>query len=279
VSAPAEDSDRALAGRLVAVLEARQLEVLAGLLERRGASVLRCPLVGIVDAPDEGKVVAWIERLVATPTDLAIFYTGEGIERLHAFATRAGLERALLAALARTPKLTRGPKPRRALRKLGLAAEHEAAEPTTAGLVAALSSLEFPTARVAIQLYDEGQDQELARHLKTRGVAVDSVAPYRYAAAADDAEVEALIVRLATGRVDAIAFTSAAQVRRLLAVAADRGLEPALGAGLIHTHVVAVGPVVAAELAEAGIRVDAIPADSFSLKPLVTSLSELLRAD
>ena len=38
----------------------------------------------------------------------------------------------------------------------------------------------------------------------------------------------------------------------------------------------AIGPVVAAELANDGIRVDTMPDDNYSMKPLVTSLCELL---
>src|SRR5688572_31384931 len=107
MSAPSSESDRVLAGKVVAVPEARQLDVLASLLERRGASVLRCPLVGIVDSPDETGVVDWIDRFIATPTDLVVFYTGEGIQRLVGFAQRSGREAQFIAALARTPKLTR----------------------------------------------------------------------------------------------------------------------------------------------------------------------------
>src|SRR5690606_13451367 len=69
------DAD-ALRGKTVAVPEARQLDVLAGLLERRGAAVLRCPLVAIRDAPDEAPIVAWLERQIASPPDYAVFYTG-----------------------------------------------------------------------------------------------------------------------------------------------------------------------------------------------------------
>ena len=90
MSTPSADSDRALTGKVVAVPEARQLDVLAGLLERRGARVLRCPLIGIADSPDEAAVVGWIERLVEQRADLVVFYTGEGVERLAGFAERAG---------------------------------------------------------------------------------------------------------------------------------------------------------------------------------------------
>jgi uroporphyrinogen-III synthase len=276
MSTLAGESDRALEGKVVAVPEARQLDVLAGLLERRGATVLRCPLVGIEDSPDDAGVRAWIERLIALPTDLVVFYTGEGVERLVACARRTGRDTELVAALARTPKLTRGPKPKRALHKLALTPERVAEEPTTVGLVAAAQTIGTPLRRVAIQLYSGDQDRQLVEHFEQRGVTVDCVAPYVYASASDDDRVCALIGELAAGRVDAIAFTSKAQIRRLLDVATKRGLEAALRTGLGGTKVGAIGPIVAADLASEGIRVDASPKDSYSMKPLVTSLCELL---
>jgi uroporphyrinogen-III synthase len=276
VSTPSSESDRVLAGKVIAVPETRQLDVLAGLLERRGAHVLRCPLVGIVDAPDAAPIVAWIERLIAQPTDLVVFYTGEGIERLLGFARRASLEAPFVAALKRIPKLTRGPKPKRALRELGLAAEYSAAEPTTTGLVAAARTIPVPVRRVAIQLYSENQDLQLRDDFEQRGIDTDCVAPYVYASAADDDRVVELIGALADGAVAAIAFTSKAQVARLQDIAHARGLTSKLRAGLERTRVAAIGPVVNADLEAAGIRVDAMPVESYSMKPLVTSLCELL---
>jgi uroporphyrinogen-III synthase len=278
MTAEVDAADSALRGRVVAVPETRLLDVLTGLLERRGATVLRCPLIGIEDNPDQATVLAWIDRLGAEPADLVVFYTGEGIERLMGCARRAGHEAAFLAALARTPKLTRGPKPKRALRQLGLTPEHEASEPTTAGLIATASGIAIPLRRVAIQLYAGVQDPALLEHFRGRDAEPDCVTPYVYTSAAADERVVSLIEALAAGRVHAIAFTSTAQVRRLLEVAAQRGLEAALGAGLIHARVAAVGPVVRDELVAAGIRVDAMPEESYSMKPLVTSICELLGA-
>jgi uroporphyrinogen-III synthase len=278
MSTPSSETDRVLEGRVVAVPEARQLDVLASLLERRGASVLRCPLVNIVDTPDEPGVLAWIERLISLPTDLAVFYTGEGVERLVGFASRAGRQAPFVAALARTPKLTRGPKPRRALKALELEPEHTAIEPTTAGMIEAAKAIHAPLRRIGLQLYSEDQDRQLIDYFEQRGASVDAVAPYLYASNADDGRVAALIEELAAGRVDAVAFTSKSQVRRLLELAHRRGLEAALRSGLERTQVAAVGPVVAEELASARIRVDASPKESFSMKPLVTSVCELLRA-
>ena len=270
-------SNGLLAGKVVAVPEARQLDVLASLLERRGASVLRCPLVGIVDSSDEAGVLAWIERLIATPTDLVVFYTGEGVERLVGFARRAGREAQLIGALARTPKLTRGPKPKRALKALELEPEYSATEPTTAGMIEAAKSIAAPLQRIALQLYSPEQDRQLVDWFEQqRGARVDAVAPYVYASSADDERVAALIGELEAGRVDAIAFTSKAQMQRLLEVAGKRQLEAALRSGLKRTKVAVIGPVAAAELESLGVRVDAMPEESYSMKPLVTSVCEVL---
>ena len=276
MSAPSSESDRVLAGKVVAVPESRQLDVLASLLERRGAGVLRCPLVGIVDSPDEAGVLAWIERLIGTPTDLLVLYTGEGLQRLVGFARRANREALFVAALARTPKLTRGPKPRRALKALELEPEYTAAEPTTAGMIDTANGISTPLRRVALQLYSQDQDRQLAGYFERRGAAVDAVAPYVYASQADDERVAALIGEMEAGRVDAIAFTSKAQVQRLLELAKKRRLEEALRSGLKRTKVAAIGPVVAAELTSLGVTVDAMPEDSYSMKPLVTSVCDLL---
>lgn len=276
MNAPQSDIDPTLEGRVVAVPETRQLDVLASLLEKRGATVVRCPLVAIKDTPDERPVLDWIRRRIDTPTDLLIFYTGEGIDRLLGFARRAGLETEFVAALRRTPKLTRGPKPKRALRRIELDPEHEAAEPTTEGMLTTLSGIDLAGKRVALQLYSSDQNQELADYLRDRGVDPDCVAPYVYASKAEDEQVVHLIGELEAGRIDAIAFTSQAQIRRLLKLAHDRGLDSALRAGLERTHLAAIGPVVAAELENAGFRVAAMPDDNFSMKPLVTALCTLL---
>jgi len=261
-------------GRVIAVPETRQLDVLTGLLESRGAAVVRCPLVAIKDSPDAPAVTAWLRRLIADPPALIVFYTGEGIERLLGFAERAGLEEPFVAVLRSTRKLCRGPKPKRALRRLGLETELEAAAPTTAGVIATLGTLDIRGARIAVQLYGGKEIPELARHFAAHGAQPDWVAPYRYASAADDERVVDLIARMERGSIDAIAFTSQSQAERLFELARARGLEPALAAGFGKTFVAAVGPVVGEALAAAGVAVGAMPEDSYSMKPLVTALAE-----
>jgi len=269
-------STSALAGRTIAVPETRELDVFAGLLERRGASVLRCPLVGIRDAPDPGPVIAWLRRFGAGGCDDLILLTGEGITRLLGCIDRhePALKDPFLRELARVRKITRGPKPARALRALGLSADLPAVIPTTAGIIEALRNLDLKGRRVGLQLYGTDPNRPLVEFLEAAGAQALPVAPYVYADESDDRTVRALIERLAAGEIDAIAFTSARQVERLFEVAPADSVRNALA----KTRVAAIGPVVAGAILERGVRVDLTPKESFFLKPLTAALEEALSA-
>jgi uroporphyrinogen-III synthase len=265
-----------LAGRTIAVPETRELEVFAAMLERRGARVLRCPLVAIRDAPEPAPVLAFARAFASGSCDDLILTTGEGLRRILACIERhePELRSGFLETLARVRKITRGPKPARALREVGLKPDLPAQEPTTAGVIAALSSLDLKGRRVGLQLYGTEPNTPLVEFLERAGASVRCVAPYVYADAADDAAVQGLIARLTGGEVDAIAFTSTPQVERLFAVAPAATVRAALG----QTLVAAVGPVVAGALERHGVRARLMPEESFFLKPLTTALEEALRA-
>ncbi|TLY79255.1 MAG: uroporphyrinogen-III synthase, partial [Gammaproteobacteria bacterium] len=71
-----------LAGRTIAVPETREIEVFAAMLERRGAKVVRCPMVAILDAPDPAPVLEWSRRFAQGSCDDLILLTGEGLRRI-----------------------------------------------------------------------------------------------------------------------------------------------------------------------------------------------------
>ncbi len=265
-------------GLRIAVPETRQLDVFSSLLQRRGAEVLRCPLVSIRDAPDPSPVLAWLRAFADGSCDDLVLLTGEGLRRLLALAARedAALRSAFVVRLASVRKIGRGPKPGRALREIGLRSDIEAVQPTTAGLIQTLSTLQMSGRRVGVQLYGTEPNHPLQQAIVDAGASVLPVAPYVYADAVDVQAVEQLIDRLAAGEVDAIAFTSMAQVERLRRVAADGGREMVLQAGLKKTVVAAVGPVVADALVAAGITVQAMPASDYFMKPLMRALGEAL---
>ena len=264
-----------LQDRLIAVPEARELDVFASLLERRGERVLRAPLVAIRDAPEPQPVLEWISAFSAGRCQDLILLTGKGLRRLLACLEHwqpEGRER-FLAALGRVRKITRGPKPARALRELGLSSDLEALTPTTDGVIATLRQLDLRGRVVGVQLYGSEPNLPLQSYLLAAGAQPLSVAPYVYANASDDAAVIELLDQLRSGAVDAIAFTSKAQIERLFAVATAEKVLSALAG----TQVAVVGPVVAEALRQRGVAVSAMPESNWSMKPLSAELAQLLR--
>lgn len=262
-----------LQGRRIAVPESRDLALLTALLQRRGAQVYPVPLVAIHDHPDQAAVAAWIERLIGQRMELLVLYTGEGVRRLVAAAQRLDRKAALVAAFSGVRKLTRGPKPERALRELGLRTDLRAVAPTTQGVIATLERLPLADCRVAIQTYGDRLPEALDEYLRGSGAQVDVVAPYRYADASEQQAVEALLDALFGARVDGMVFTAGEQVARLYRVARAHGAEEELTAALGSMPVVAVGPLVADGLARRGVTGVAVPS-RFALKPLVTVLAD-----
>ncbi|HXJ21635.1 MAG TPA: uroporphyrinogen-III synthase [Polyangia bacterium] len=265
-----------LAGRTIALPESRELDRLAELVEADGATAWRCPLVAIRDAPDPRPSEEWVRALAAGTFDDLIFLTGEGLRRLLAVAGRLGLRDAAIGGLARARKITRGPKPARALKEVDLSPDVAAAVPTSTGVIAELAGLDLRGRTIGVQLYGEEPNRPLIEAIEKAGAKPVPVAPYVYASAADDAAVRKLIEALDAGRIDAIAFTSASQVDRLFAVAAAAGTEPQLRAGLSRTRVAAIGPIAVEALGSHAVRADIVPEKSFVMRRLVNALDEAL---
>jgi uroporphyrinogen-III synthase len=258
-----------LSGRRIALPETRELDRLARMFEDQGADTLRCPLVAIRDTPDPAPVREWLMRF---PFDDLILFTGEGLRRLHGTAQRSELEPVFLDGLRAARKITRGPKPERALRELGLKSDLRAEEPTTDGLIATLSDIDLRGRRIGVQLYPGNPNTRFTDFLRQSGAQPDTILPYVYASAADDKKVAELIDRMAGGAVDAIAFTSSPQVQRLFEIAAATRREEALRAAMKAMQIGAVGPVVAEELRRRGIEVTITPDRSYFMKPLVSAV-------
>lgn len=271
-TAPAEDMP--LSGRRIGVPESRQLDLFADMLERRGAAVRRCPLVDIRDTPDTAAVTAWLDDVIAHGLDEMIWLTGEGLRRLRSFAERAGppYPERFAERLAATRAVTRGPKPARELRAMGLRSDIAATEPTTAGVIDALEAVDLAGHRVGVQLYGSDPNRPLMDFLARKQANVRVVAPYVYADEAEEPQVADFIDRIVGGTLDAVAFTSSPQVKRLYKVARASGRADALTQAMQSLCVAAVGPLVAERLQSQGIEVTLMPESNYFMKPLVRSL-------
>jgi uroporphyrinogen-III synthase len=266
-----------LNGYRILILETREEAQFSRLLAEQGADVVQCPMFTIHDAPDPAPVEAWIRRAIARPLDDLVLMTGEGLRRLMKVATRLGIEKDFIGALASAQKFARGPKPGRALREIGLEPQATTEKPTSEGITEMLSRIDLHGHRLGLQLYPDRDHGALISKLAAQGADVDTVLPYVYDAKAADANIVTAIKAMAKGEIDAIALTSSGQARRLFEVAAAHGCEARLREGLEKTPIASVGPVVSEELKSHGLRAAISPAEgAYFMKPLISAMAAAL---
>jgi uroporphyrinogen-III synthase len=263
-----------LTGYRILILETREEALFSRMLEDQGADVVKCPMFVIHDAPDPAPVEAWIKRTLAQPLDDLVLLTGEGLRRLMKVVRRLGVEQEFIAMLGKARKFARGPKPVRALREIGLEVQSVTETPTSEGMATMLSGFDLNDHRLGLQLYPDKDHSKLIGAISALGADVDMVSPYVYDPQAADENIVTAISEMASGRIDAIALTSAGQIRRLVDVARARGQEEQLRIGLAQTPIASIGPVVSDELKSYGLQTDIYPAnDTFFMKPLVSAIS------
>ena len=181
----------------------------------------------------------------------------------------------VIAALATTRTIIRGPKPGRALKEIGLTATMTAQTPTTDGVIASLGAVNLEGLTVGVQLYNES-NPPLEQFLRAAGATPITVQPYVYAPAADAERVAQLFNDMATGKITAIIFTSSPQIDRLFEIAEERQAVELLKQGLAQTLVAAVGPIVQENLQKRGVVVQVCPVQGFQMKNLVQQLKKVI---
>jgi uroporphyrinogen-III synthase len=266
-----------LNGYRILILETREEAQFSKLLAEQGADVLQCPMFTINDPPDPAAVEGWIRGAIEQPLDDFVLMTGEGLRRLMKTARRIALDQDFIAALGKMRKFSRGPKPGRALREIGLEPQMTTEKPTSEGVIDMLSRVDLKDKRVGLQLYPDKDHGRLLHAVAAQGATPIPVTPYVYDTRAADGHIVTAIEEMAAGRIDAIALTNLGQIRRLIEVARERGLEVRLREGLKKTPIASVGPAVSDELASHGLSADIYPAnDAFFMKPLISAMATAL---
>ena len=263
-------------GKTIAFLESRLADHVGELIARRGGVPLSAPALAEepdVDLAAIARLVAeWPNRTVAA----IVFQTGVGTRALFAATDALGLTGEFTRLLERATVVVRGPKPTAVLRQRGIRIDASAAEPfTTAEIVEAMASLDVRGKVVVVQRYGD-VNSELHEALTTRGATIVDVPLYRWSLPHDVAPMLRLLDALERGGVDAVVFTSASQVRNLLAVAERAGRADRLRADLARTLVASVGPVSSAALRDFGVAVG-VEASPPKLGPLLEALDAALR--
>lgn len=249
---------------------------MADLIARRGGIPVQAPALAELPDLDPAQISDLIRDLDAHPLTAAIFQTAVGTQALFAATDTLGVTDKLLAALAKTVVVVRGPKPTSALRGRGVRIGVSAAEPyTTAEVLVALAPVALAGGRVLVQRYGV-TNAELDAALKAKGAEIVEIPTYRWSLPADTAPLEALMGELDHGRIDAVAVTNAAQVHNLFAFADARGGRAALQAALGRTLVASVGPVASAALRSFHVPIG-LEASPPKMGPLIAALDEALK--
>ncbi|MBI3687723.1 MAG: uroporphyrinogen-III synthase [Actinobacteria bacterium] len=265
-----------LAGFSIVLTSDRRADELAGSFERRGAAVLRAPLLRIVPLVEDAVLHRVTVRVIAEPPDDVVVTTAIGFRGWVEAADAAGLAPDLLRVLARARLLVRGPKGRGAVRAAGLVESWSAPSETTVEAVDHLLAEGVAGRRVAVQLHG-ATDPDLLDRLRAAGAEVVEVPVYRWGPAPDPAAVQRAIEATSARAVDAVVFTSAPGSAAFLraAEAAGRGAE-VLAALRDDVVPAAVGPVTAGPLREAGL--EPVVPDRYRLGALVRAVADHLVA-
>lgn len=263
-----------LNGRVLAFVEARMPDEMAGLIRRHGGVPVGAPVMQEHYLQDSPQVQRAVLDVCAGRVDAAIFLTGVGANAMMGIADGMGRLAEFEEALREITVVARSPKPGRILRRHKIPIDIMPPEPyTSSDLIAAMRGLELNRKRVIFQRYG-GPDSELPTYLREQRADYEELTLYDWGLPDDPAPVVDLIDRMEQQEIDALAFTSRPQVPNLIAIAADAGREESLRASLDKSIAVAsVGPVCTRKLQEFGIGVDVEP-DHPHMGNLVMAVAE-----
>ncbi|MFT4199303.1 uroporphyrinogen-III synthase [Gordonia sp. (in: high G+C Gram-positive bacteria)] len=246
-----------LVGFTIAITAARRADEFAMLLQRRGAHTVSAPAMSIIPLADDVALRAATDDILETAPDILIATTGIGFRGWVEAADEWGLAPALMAQLAKTRIISRGPKPTGALRAAGLREEWSPKSESTVEVLAHLPD-DLSGQRVAVQLHGatEAWDPNpgFLADLRRRGATVIGVPVYRWTSPVDQSRFDALLAEVAAARVDALALTSAPAVAAMFERAKEIGRYDRLIAALRGPVLpYCVGPVTAGPLDVAGV--------------------------
>ena len=267
-----------LEGARVGLLEARLSSELAELVRREGGAPVCAPAVREAPVDVAPLLPAVTEDLRSGRLHIVVFLTGAGATSLLDQARDAGAYEPLAEALRSATIVCRGPKPAAVLRKHGIAIHVNARSPyTTSELLEVLPGSLVAAQGVAL-LHDGGGNPVLVDALRARGARVHELRSYEWRLPDDIAPIEALMLELIDGRLDAVAFTNQVQVRHLFDVASLTGQTRALRDALAHRATVAsIGPTCSHALIEHGVPPHVV-ASPPKMRPLVSAIGEHLAA-
>ena len=251
--------NHSLEGKRVGALESRMAGQLGDLIRKRGAEVMSAPALREAPIDCLEMVGELIDGISDGEFQVVVAQTGVGVSSLFKEAAKLDRESELLTGLRRVVCIARGPKPVAALRKAGILTPVKVNSPyTTDELLETLAEFDLSACGVALIHYGE-RNEALSETLLSACANLYELCLYEWMLPEDTGPLESLIRAVLKRELDAVAFTSQAQVKHLFKIAERHGFEPVLAASLNSTVVAAVGPTCTKALAAYGINTDVAP--------------------
>ncbi len=266
---------KGLSGLRVVSFESRRSEDMANLIRNHGGEPIQTPSMQEIPLTEQREALEFGEVLMGGACDVLILLTGVGTRMLvDTLATRRSREK-VLEAFGKPALVCRGPKPIRALKKMGLRPTLTVGEPNTwRDLLQALDD-ELPVSgkRVAVQEYG-ARNQELLDGLRERNAVVTPVPVYGWELPDDTTPLKNAIARGVAGEIDVAVFTSAPQVDHLFQVAEQQARADELREAFRSRILVAsIGPMTNEALTRLGVEADIVP-EHPKMGHLVSALAE-----
>lgn len=262
-SIPMQTQTRGFDGATIVSFESRLAEVMAQSIAKKGGQPIMAPSMQEIPLERNPEAFAFAEKLLRGKIDMVIFMTGVGTRLLlKALSTRYPLEQ-IVAHLSRVTTVARGPKPVKALTEYGIPITMTVPEPNTwfeilETLDLSRRSISLEGRTVAVQEYGISNPQ-LIEGLKKRGANVIQIPVYRWALPDDTGPLEKAIQEIIDGKVQIAFFTNAVQIRHVIRVASEKGLERPFREALRKVAIASVGPTCTEAIEECGFSTDFEP--------------------
>lgn len=268
-----------MAGKTIALLEARRSQEMAALVVRHGGVPYLSPALREAPLENREEIARFVDILCQGSIHVIIFLTGVGCRAFLQSTESLGRLPQVLEALARIKVVARGPKPVVVLYSYKVRIDFVPPEPNTSEeILAELRSWHLDGKTVAIQLYGGSTPflEVLRRGLQKLGAKVLEISLYSWRQPLDLGPLLLFLEDCRAGKIDVLAITSSSQVNNLFEVAENLGKADVLRETLNTSVLVAsVGPVSSQALREHGVKVTIQP-EHGKMGHLVLAIAEHL---
>ncbi|MFA9495949.1 MAG: uroporphyrinogen-III synthase [Candidatus Bathyarchaeota archaeon] len=263
-----------LAGKTVAVTRPEhQCGEMVEIVENMGGTPYVAPMIEIT-APEGGELGEFIDKTASGSFDQLVFLSVNSVRCLFEEAQRTEKLEHLLEGINASMVLVIGTRTQKELVDRGVKNGVVARIQSTDGVLEAIGG-ELKGLHIGIPRSSMANN-ELGDALRERGAQVTEVTAYISRPPADRSRAVQLIEDLATGKVDAVTFTSASTAKNLTEIAEKEKMLRLLHEGLGRTVVAAIGPRAKVALEELGFKVDIVP-ENHSIRDMVEALVSNLK--